>query len=144
MFSAHASGSHISMMVSNPLRPSPRGGVQTGFHLDQPITFGHMEIGTQVIPDRVDRAAARQAHRVLERQVLPAVGTEEITHGALPISNGATSAAASIRLRASVAHRSSSIVLTSPSNAGHPTSDLYQFPIVGGSSERTVRFVTPS
>jgi hypothetical protein len=26
----------------------------------------------------------------------------------------------------------------------HPTSDLYQFPIVGGSSERTVRFVTPS
>jgi AcrR family transcriptional regulator len=30
------------------------------------------------------------------------------------------------------------------SNASHSTSDLYQFPIVGGASERTDRFVTPS
>jgi len=83
-------------------------GAQTGRHIDQPITFGHMTIGTQMMLAGVDRAAvlavfargdhqqrhvvqgepqraaARQTHRVLERQEQPAVGTKEVTHGALP------------------------------------------------------------
>src|ERR1700694_3110767 len=37
-----------------------------------------------VVEGEPQRAATRQAHRVLERQALPAVGTGEITHAALP------------------------------------------------------------
>jgi hypothetical protein len=75
-----------------------------GVGLDQPIAFGGITVGAQLELTGVDRAAvlavyaagddqqrpmvegvsqlaaARQAQRVLERQVLTSVGADEITH----------------------------------------------------------------
>jgi hypothetical protein len=84
-----------------------RAQLSDGCLLDQPVAFGQMKVGAQLVRVSVDeagvgallprcddqqrhirkgepqRALARQAHRVLERQVLAAFGADEITHGPL-------------------------------------------------------------
>ncbi len=102
-------------------------GAYIGIHLDQPIAFGHMEIGTQLILAGVDRAAELAVKRhvvqgepqraAADRQTefsnarcCPQLGQRESLMGSL--SNGVRSAAASITQRCEPgAHGSSSIVL---------------------------------